>query len=216
MTSCTWTLRMLQTATVLLGTAVAGCAHMEQAALHPYATAKSTFQTVLDPARLVRPVVSVVGAPSAALVMTEPPEVIIERYSDAANIPNIWPIDNTEKKVISPYGPRASGRRRSRFHAGMDIKAPRKTPVVATAGGVVTSCGYEGDYGNIVVVDHANGYSSAYSHLESFTVTEGQHVKRSEVVGLLGATGNATTPHVHYEVRLETKPVDPMPYLPAD
>ena len=85
---------------------------------------------------------------------------------------------------------------------------------MATADGVVVCSGRETGYGNIIRIDHGNGTQTCYAHLNKRKVRPGQKVRRGQVIGLVGQTGNATGPHVHYEVRIRGKPVNPRPYLP--
>jgi murein DD-endopeptidase MepM/ murein hydrolase activator NlpD len=104
--------------------------------------------------------------------------------------------------------------RGGRLHAGLDISAPAGTPVRAAAAGVVT---YSNDtvrgYGNMVLIDHGNGFVTAYAHNSENLVSPGTRVAAGEVIALVGATGNATGPHVHFEVRRSGRTVNPRPYL---
>lgn len=101
-----------------------------------------------------------------------------------------------------------------RPHTGTDFAATRGTPVGAAAGGVVTSAGPRGGYGQTVVVDHDNHTATLYAHLSSIAVSSGQPVRRGELLGLVGSTGQSTGPHLHFEVRVSDAPVDPLPRLP--
>ena len=101
------------------------------------------------------------------------------------------------------------------FHTGIDIAAPSGTPVLAAADGLVvavlhTSVGY----GNYVIVAHGGGYFTLYGHLANTQVVDGQHVVRGQLVGDEGATGLATGPHVHFELRYNGAVIDPLAYLP--
>jgi len=99
-------------------------------------------------------------------------------------------------------------------HEGIDISAPRGTPIMAAAKGRVTFAGNRGDgYGNVVEVDHGYGYSTLYGHASQLLVTRGQEVARGDVIALVGATGIATGPHLHYEVRVGGRPVNPMGFV---
>ncbi len=102
-----------------------------------------------------------------------------------------------------------------RFHAGVDLAAPRGTPVYATADGVVTSARYENGYGNAVHVQHELGFETVYGHLSSIAVRPGQLLSRGAKIGGMGSTGRSTGSHLHYEVRVSGKPVNPMTYLEA-
>ena len=114
--------------------------------------------------------------------------------------------------VISSFGWR-SGRR----HEGVDFKGPNRTPVFATFDGVVTQAGAGlSGYGYSVTIDHGDGGTTLMAHLSSWSVLRGDVVKQGEVVGTEGMTGNASTPHVHYEIRINGVPRDPAPYLSGE
>jgi murein DD-endopeptidase MepM/ murein hydrolase activator NlpD len=99
------------------------------------------------------------------------------------------------------------------FHPGLDIAADRGTPVRATADGVVNSAGYTGNYGNSVLIDHGFGIGTRFGHLSRVVVRPGQTVRRGDVVGSVGATGRATSPHLHYEILLNGQPINPLRLL---
>ena len=135
-----------------------------------------------------------------------PPEV---KLTEGA--PRAWPVEHSEREIISWFGPRGGG-----FHKGLDVKAPYRCPVLVTADGTVTFSGRMRGYGNVVFVAHSDDFSTGYGHLASRHVKVGDEVRCGDTVGLLGATGNATTRHVHYEVRHKDKPLDPVWFLPAE
>jgi murein DD-endopeptidase MepM/ murein hydrolase activator NlpD len=99
------------------------------------------------------------------------------------------------------------------FHEGVDLAAGYGDPVRAAAAGTVTQAGWDGGYGIKVVVDHGNGYQTWYAHLSRVDVSAGERVYKGETIGLVGATGFATGPHLHYQVMLDGRAVDPSPYL---
>jgi murein DD-endopeptidase MepM/ murein hydrolase activator NlpD len=99
------------------------------------------------------------------------------------------------------------------MHEGIDIAVPTGTPVVASAAGVVIVAGWVGGYGNLVVVDHGGGIATAYGHNSSFAVGAGQSVAQGHVLAYAGSTGHSTGPHIHFEVRINGSPVDPLGYL---
>lgn len=99
------------------------------------------------------------------------------------------------------------------FHPGVDISTRRHEPVLATAEGVVGKSGWSGDYGKAVELTHATGYTTIYGHLDVILVQDGQHVRRGERVGLVGSTGRATGPHLHYEVRKNDRVLNPLEYI---
>jgi murein DD-endopeptidase MepM/ murein hydrolase activator NlpD len=99
----------------------------------------------------------------------------------------------------------------TRMHKGIDFAVPSGTPVMAAGSGKITFRGWAGEYGNMVVVDHGNGYSTAYAHLSRFAqdTRVGEHVSQGEVVAFSGMTGLATGPHLHYEIRVHNNQVNP-------
>ena len=122
----------------------------------------------------------------------------------------IWPVNG---RVTSGFG-----RRGRRYHHGIDIPMPAGTPILAALDGVVIASAAAGDrgfrgYGNTVVIDHGNGIVTLYAHNSRNKVTRGQRVRQGEVVALVGRTGRATTNHLHFEVRINGRPVDPIPFL---
>lgn len=100
-----------------------------------------------------------------------------------------------------------------RFHAGIDLPAAMGTRTFATSAGTVATAGWCGGYGNCVTLDHGDGYFTLYGHLARVDVATGQRVGSGQELGLVGSTGNSTGPHLHYEVRINGRPVDPIPYL---
>ncbi|MFM8800203.1 MAG: peptidoglycan DD-metalloendopeptidase family protein [Tagaea sp.] len=124
------------------------------------------------------------------------------------------PLD--EYAVMSGFGVR-----RDQFngqlamHGGLDLAAPMRTPVLATAPGRVTFAGWNGEYGNLVEIQHDFGLATRYGHLTRIDVRVGQRVERRQTVGLLGSTGRSTGPHVHYEVIVDGRTVDPARYVEA-
>lgn len=123
----------------------------------------------------------------------------------------LWP---TNGPLTSPYGYRTHpifGD--SRLHTGIDIGAPYGAPVIAADAGVVAYVGAMSGYGNVIVLDHGGGLATTYNHLSAFGVSSGQSVGRGAPIGNVGCTGYCTGPHLHFEVRINGSPVDPMPYL---
>ncbi|HUW59676.1 MAG TPA: M23 family metallopeptidase [Candidatus Bathyarchaeia archaeon] len=136
------------------------------------------------------------------------------RESRIARLPSIWPALVKRRGISSPYGYRKDPfTLRVRHHDGADISAPTGTPVVATADGKVSFAGYDGDYGKIVRISHGNGMETCYGHLQSYSVTPGQAIKRGDVIGKCGRTGRTTGAHIHYEVRINGKTVNPSKYF---
>lgn len=138
------------------------------------------------------------------------------RNALAAATPSIWPAHGW---LSSRTGGRADPfTGEADYHPGLDISADRGTPVYATADGTITQASFAGAYGNLVVIDHQFGLESRYGHLSAFRTQRGQTVKRGDIIGLVGATGRATGPHLHYEVLADGKSIDPlrMLYTPRD
>jgi murein DD-endopeptidase MepM/ murein hydrolase activator NlpD len=100
-----------------------------------------------------------------------------------------------------------------RFHTGIDFGAAMGTPIYAIAPGKVELAGEKGGYGNTVIVNHSAGKSTLYGHASKLYVREGQQVVRGQMVAAVGSTGMSTAPHLHFEVRVHDKPVNPRPYL---
>ncbi len=117
----------------------------------------------------------------------------------------VWPVSGP---ITSPFGMRWGS-----LHPGIDIGVGMGTPIHAAASGRVITASYSGGYGNLVVVDHGNGLATAYAHQSSMAVTPGQQVSQGQVIGYVGSTGFSTGPHLHFEVRVNGSPVDPMGYL---
>jgi murein DD-endopeptidase MepM/ murein hydrolase activator NlpD len=117
----------------------------------------------------------------------------------------IWPVSGP---VTSPFGWRWG-----RLHEGIDIGVSYGTPIHAAAAGTVIYCGWESGYGNLTVLDHGGNLATAYGHQSSIVVSCGQHVGQDDVIGYVGSTGHSTGPHLHFEVRINGSPVDPMGYL---
>ncbi|MGL4875885.1 MAG: M23 family metallopeptidase [Clostridium sp.] len=108
----------------------------------------------------------------------------------------------------------AFGERWGKMHKGLDISRDSGDDVVACLDGVVKSRFFEAEgYGNIVILDHGNGYESRYAHMSKFNVNIGDKVKAGDKVGSVGSTGKSTGPHLHFEIRVNDKPIDPEKYI---
>ena len=117
----------------------------------------------------------------------------------------IWPVNGP---VVSPFGMRWG-----RLHAGIDIAVPSGTPIHAAASGGVVLAGWVGGYGNYTCIDHGGGIATCYAHQSSFAVSAGESVSQGQVIGYVGCTGHCFGPHLHFEVRVNGTPVDPLGYL---
>ena len=119
-------------------------------------------------------------------------------------------------RVSSDFGPRTDPvEGGSRFHTGVDLAVPEGTPIKAALNGVVKAAGPRGAYGNAVEIDHGNGMTTLYAHNSEVGVTAGQQVRAGEVIAAAGQTGRATGAHLHLEVRMEGKPINPRSALNA-
>lgn len=136
---------------------------------------------------------------------------ITEQRAKLTAVPSGWPVKGWITcgfgSRIDPFSGALS------FHEGVDIANDLGAPVKATADGVVSFCGFEPGYGNIVTLNHGNGYTTRFGHLAKYVVKLGQHIKKEQVIGYLGNTGRSTAPHLHYEVRLNGVAVNPVKYL---
>ena len=118
----------------------------------------------------------------------------------------IWPVSGP---ITSPFGMRWGT-----LHPGIDIGVPTGTPIHAAGSGTVVWCGWMSGYGNLVMIDHHNGLATLYGHQSRIAASCGQQVSAGDVIGYVGCTGFCTGPHLHFEVRLNGTPVDPLGYLP--
>ena len=139
----------------------------------------------------------------------------IEATSGAEFLPTIWAhlgkINNEFGFRRNPFGGRSY-----EFHSGMDIDGERGDLIAAPANGTIIKAGWEGGYGNLIEIDHGNGLTSRYGHLSKIGVQIGDAIQRGQLIGLIGSTGRSTGPHLHYEVRLNDKPINPRRFLPPE
>lgn len=140
---------------------------------------------------------------------------MIETTGNSSFIPTMWAhlgkINNEFGYRRNPFGGRGY-----EFHAGMDIGGERGDIVTAPANGIVTKAGWEGGYGNLIEIDHGNGLTTRYGHLSRGDVVVGDTIQRGQSIGLIGSTGRSTGPHLHYELRLNDKPINPRRFLPPE
>jgi len=129
-------------------------------------------------------------------------------------IPSAMPIEQSFN-FTSGFGVRSDPfRGRAAMHPGVDLAAPLNTPIYATADGIVDRAEWNnGGYGNMVEIDHGHGIQTRYGHLTRYIVSAGEHVKRGQLIAYMGSTGRSTGSHLHYEVRLDGKAVNPIPFL---
>jgi len=140
---------------------------------------------------------------------------VIERTSSPEYLPTIWAhlgkINNEFGFRRNPFGGRSY-----EFHSGMDIDGDRGDMVVAPADGRIKTAGWQGGYGRLVEIDHGNGLTTRYGHLSKLEVKEGDRIKRGQLIALVGSTGRSTGPHLHYELRLDKKAINPRRFLPPE
>lgn len=151
---------------------------------------------------------------AAAAGLQQEPTQRVASLSDwvrASDAPSLWPVQG---RLTSSFGQRVDPfNGEGAFHSGIDISVPYGTPVHSAADGVVTFADTMSGYGRIINVDHGHGLATRYGHLSGFAVAAGQHVRRGQVIGYVGTTGRVTSPHLHYEVRIQSVPVNPHKYL---
>ncbi len=133
--------------------------------------------------------------------------------SGAIAVPSDKPVKTAA--FTSGYGVRSDPfAGRAAMHAGIDLSGPVGTPIYATADGSVSTAGYNsGGYGNLVKLDHGRGIETRYGHLSAIGVSPGQRVRRGDLIGRMGSTGRSTGSHLHYEVRIDSRAVNPIPFM---
>jgi murein DD-endopeptidase MepM/ murein hydrolase activator NlpD len=123
----------------------------------------------------------------------------------------VWPVRG---RVSSPFGWRRDPfTKRRDFHTGIDVRAPRGQTIVASKNGTVVFAGWMGGYGRVVVLNHGGGYTTIYAHCNSLLVKKGQSVSQGKAIARVGASGRATGTHLHFEVRVNNSPINPMRVL---
>ena len=139
----------------------------------------------------------------------------LDRTTPAAarvSVPSRMPHDDT--RLTSDYGMRTHpvlGGRRS--HKGVDLSAPTGTPIYATADGYISKAEWFSSYGKYVSIEHGANLQTRFAHMSDIAVTAGSRVKKGDIIGYVGSTGRSTGPHLHYEVRIDGKAVNPVPYM---
>jgi len=143
--------------------------------------------------------------------LTQLKDDIKEHQKELAHLPSIWP---TKGRISSVFGPRRSPiSGRLEMHNGLDIAAPRGTPIYATANGKITEAGYNGGYGNVITIDHGYSYKTRYAHLSSFAIEKGDQMQKGDIIGYMGSTGRSTSSHLHYEVLKDGVAINPRDFL---
>ncbi|MEA2459912.1 MAG: hypothetical protein QOH90_89, partial [Actinomycetota bacterium] len=144
------------------------------------------------------------AGPVAPGVATGP---AVAGYQPAISVGFEWPLVGV---ITSPFGPRGGS-----MHEGVDIDGVTGDPIAASAAGTVILARYYSGYGNAVIIDHGDGVTTLYGHMSAFSVAEGDAVGQGQTIGAVGATGHATGDHLHFEIRVNGTPIDPLPYLPG-
>jgi murein DD-endopeptidase MepM/ murein hydrolase activator NlpD len=164
---------------------------------------------ITDPQRLMPGDEIVIPAAATNTVTSVPAErelVVASRTSSRSSITFIWPATG---RISSGFGPRWG-----RFHYGIDIAAKTGTPIYAVADGRVVVSGWRTGYGYMVRIDHSNGWESVYGHASKLYAQSGQHVTTGQRIAAVGQTGNSTGPHLHFELILQGKHMNPLKHLP--
>lgn len=145
-------------------------------------------------------------------------DLVKDKEKMLASIPAIQPIALDQlTRFGSAFGYRIHPIYKIRkLHTGVDLTAPRGTPVHAAGDGIVVRADWAGGYGNCVRINHGYGYLTLYGHMKKYIVKPGQKVKRGDIIGYVGSTGLSTSPHLHYEVRINGKPVNPVNFYYND
>jgi murein DD-endopeptidase MepM/ murein hydrolase activator NlpD len=191
--------RTLLVGPVLLGCALAAGGHALPGPAPVVAAAPDRPDRVTQTRRnaVARPIPAAPARASRSQARTAPPRVTASGWTRPAYGP-----------LTSPFGYRWG-----RLHPGIDIGAPYGAPIYAAAAGVVTYVGPESGYGRLVTIRHADGTVTAYGHMSRYACSTGQRVSAGQLIAYVGAAGDATGPHLHFEVRVGDRPIDPRPYL---
>ena len=166
------------------------------------AVSNTTTSTTAGPTAAAAPAPAPV-APAAVPAASPPVAVALAAVSNPNAL--IWPAHGP---IWSPFG-----RRGREFHTGTDIGAPNRSVIVAAQAGTVIFAGWESGYGQEIRIDHGGGIVTVYAHDSSMLVRVGQHVVQGQPIGTVGSTGRVTAPHLHFEVRVNGAPRDPMAWL---
>lgn len=137
---------------------------------------------------------------------------LVENGDLTSSSPNF--VVPAEGRITSAFGLRRDPfHRGQRFHTGIDIANVKMSEIKASADGVVTYAARRGGYGRTLIIDHGNGFTTTYSHLKKFTVKQGDVVRAGDVIAGMGTSGRSTGTHLHFEIRENDKPVDPLACL---
>lgn len=151
------------------------------------------------------------GATTAGLGAGMNSRASLSDWAAATMAPTLWPVTGP---ITGPFGSRQDPfNGEGAFHAGIDISSHYGSPILAPADGTVTYADFYNGYGRLLEIDHGNGVQTRYGHLSGFAVTDGQSVRKGQVIGYVGMSGRSTGAHLHYEVRIHDTPVNPHKYL---
>jgi len=151
------------------------------------------------------------GAATAGLKLGMTHNASLAEWVSAATAPMLWPVIGP---ITGSFGERVDPfNGEGAFHSGVDISCSYGQPVLAPADGVVTYADFYNGYGRMLQIDHGNGISTRYGHLSGFAVTDGETVRKGQVIAYVGLSGRSTGPHLHYEVRIHDTPVNPHKFL---
>ncbi|QHE53882.1 M23 family metallopeptidase [Pontibacillus sp. HMF3514] len=152
---------------------------------------------------------------SIPTLVNEYKETVTELKSvqkELARLPSIWP--TSAREITSKFGGRSDPFTKSiSHHKGLDIAGPYRTEIYATADGLVKEAGRNGGYGNFISIKHSSEYTTQYAHLDEIFVEPGEKVKKGDKIGAMGTTGRSTGVHLHYEILINGKHVNPLPYV---
>jgi len=188
------------------------------------ATMSAVRRLGLDPARLMNNRFGGVGGPDASDDDVDPRfaqlfaswRELEQLEAGVASIPSALPVPTEIARFTSGFGTRSDPfRGRAAMHAGIDLAGPTGTPIYAAADATVSFAGVRGGYGNFIELGHGAGIATRYGHLSRIMVANGERVRRGQLIGLMGSTGRSTGPHLHYEVRIDGRAVNPLPFLQA-
>lgn len=154
---------------------------------------------------------AVTGVATAGLQYAAPRSASLTDWVKASAAPTLWPVVG---RLTGSFGERIDPfNGEGAFHSGVDISTAYGNPIIAPADGVVTFADFSSGYGRLIKIEHTHGISTRFGHLSAFAVRPGQSVKRGQLIGYVGASGRATSAHLHYEVRINETPVNPHKYL---
>ncbi len=182
------------------------------------ATASAMRKLGLNPARMAQggPYEAATGGDATFKQLFTSWKKLDNLADGAIAVPSEKPVHNAD--FTSGYGVRSDPfKGRAAMHAGIDLAGPVGTPVYATADGTVATAGYNGGgYGNLIKLDHGRGIETRYGHLSSIAVHAGQRVSRGQLIARMGSTGRSTGSHLHYEVRIDGRAVNPIPFMKSN